>query len=53
MFEFELPFGVGTKGVTGMRLPLRLKGEHFAGIIEDRSDGVFLRPRPFRIGRAN
>ena len=35
--------------MAGMHLPLRLNCEHFAGIIENRSYGVFLRASPFRI----
>ena len=51
MFEFGLPFCVGAKRMTGLRFAFRLDGEHFSRVIENGSDGIFLRARPFRIGQ--
>ena len=49
MLEFALPFRVGPKGVAELRFAFSLHGEHFAGVIENGGDGVFLRARPFGV----
>ena len=46
MFEFQLPFRVRTKNVTGIRFALSLKCEHFAGVIEDRCGRILFCTRP-------
>ncbi len=50
MFELELPFRVGAESMTGLGFAFRLEGEHFAGVIENRSGRVLARARPFRVG---
>src|SRR5439155_26855338 len=50
MLEFALPLCVRTERVAGNRFALGLDCEHFAGVIENRSDGVLFRAPPFRIG---
>ncbi len=49
ILKFRLPSCVRAKRVTGMRLPFRLKCEHFARVIENGSSCVFLGARPFRV----
>ena len=51
MVEFRLPSCIRGKRVAGMRLPLRLDCEHFAGVIEDGSGGVSLGAHPFRVAQ--
>ena len=51
MFEFRLPFRIGSKCMAGMRLSLRLNRKHFSGVIENGICGVCLRTRPFPVAQ--
>src|SRR5580704_11746636 len=51
MLEFDLPLCIGSKRVTGLRLPFGLEREHFPGVIENRSDGISLGARPLRVAQ--
>ena len=49
VFEFALPFCVGTEGVAELRFTLRLHREHLARVIEDGSGRIGFGARPFRV----
>src|ERR1700704_2297970 len=51
MFEFDLPFRVQPKRIAWHDFALRLQGQHFAGVIEDRRGRVALGARPPRIAQ--
>ena len=51
VLEFHLPFCVGPKSMTGLRFALRLHGQHFSRVVEDRSRGVFLCSSPLGVGQ--
>ena len=51
MLELDLPSRVGSEDVAGLGLALSLQGQHFAGVIKDRGDRIFLGPCPFDVGQ--